>query len=213
MNTQKQTHIPPAAFHFLTNYYDWITELFGFGRKFKRRVLELLQAHDGQTILDVGLGTGTLLLLAAEMLPQSTLIGVDPDHNAVTIARKKLAPVASRVQLHEISAERLPFPDESIDLAVTTLVFHHLSRQAKRESMKEIYRVLKPNGRFLLVDFGKPMSSLSRILLYIGSFIDGRDNMKANLEGLLPMYLTETGFSVASIAKPYRGVQFLMARK
>ncbi|MDP1689565.1 MAG: methyltransferase domain-containing protein [bacterium] len=214
MDKQKQIqHIPPAAFNFMTNYYDTITEMFGFGKKLKRRVLEMLEAKDGETILDVGSGTGTFLAIASKALPHSKLIGVDPDRKALAIAREKLAGVESRVTLYEASAEELPVADKSIDICVSTLAFHHLPRLVKLKAIQEIHRVLKPDGKFILVDFGKPVSFLSRILLFVGGFIDGRDNLQANLEGVLPIYLQQVGFSVSEIAKPYRGIHFLMANK
>lgn len=210
---QEQPHIPPAAFNFMTNYYDALLELMGFGKSFKIKILDMLNAKDGETILDVGSGTGTLLLLASSALPHSKLIGVDPDRRALAIALSKFKGVTSQIILHETSAEKLPLQNESIDACVSTLAFHHLPRQIKLATIQEIYRALKPGGKFLLVDFGKPISFLSRILLFVGSFVDGRDNLRANLEGILPTYLEQTGFSVSEIAKPYHGIHFLLAKK
>lgn len=206
-------HVPPAAFRFMTGWYDALTETFGFGKKLKRRALDMLGAKDGDTILDVGCGTGTLLALAAEAFPHSRLIGVDPDRDALAIARRKLAGVGSRVRLEEASAEKLPLADMSVDACVSTLAFHHMPRLTKEKAIKEIYRTLKRGNAFLLADFGRPRSILSTVLLWIGSFVDGRENMQANLEGVLPRYLSESGFSVSEAAKPYRGVEFLLARK
>ena len=206
-------HIPPAAFDFMTKYYDTITEVFGFGKSFKRRIFDMLNAQDGETVLDIGAGTGTFLSIAAQELHKSRLIGVDPDRNALTIAKRKLASVGLRVLLYEASAEHLPLPDETVDACVSTLVFHHLPRLTKAKAIEEIYRVTKPGGRFLLVDFGKQASILGKILLFVGSFIDGRENVKANLEGIVPIYLQKAGFTVSEVAKPYRGVTFLLAQK
>lgn len=198
----------------MTSFYDSITGIFGFGKKFKRQVLEMLGAKDGETILDIGSGTGTLLMLAAESLPHSKLIGVDPDRKALTIARKKFGNVRSQIVLYEASAEHLPVADKSIDIGVSTLAFHHLPRPAKLKAIQEIARVLKPGGRFILVDFGKqPANSLAHILLFVGSLVDGRDNLEANLEGILPDYLEKEGFDVKEIRKPYHGVHFLMAKR
>lgn len=206
-------HIPPAAFDCMTKYYDAITELFGFGKNFKRRVLDMLEAKDGETLLDVGSGTGTLLACAARALPHSQLIGVDPDHGALAIAKRKVAPWGSRVTLHEASAENLPLADETVHVCVSTLAFHHMPQSTKIETIKEIRRVLKREGRFLLVDFGTPKSILSSVLLLIGSLVDGRENLRANLEGVLPVYLENAGFTVSEIREPYRGVRFLLAKK
>lgn len=213
MNKDEHVHIPPAAFPFMTRFYDSLLEVFGFGVAFKQRILDMLHPNDGDILLDIGVGTGTFLALAAAALPHSHIIGIDPDRGALAIAKQKLSRVRPDIDLYEAIAEQLPIADKSVDVVVSTLVFHHLSRSAKAQAIREVYRVIRPGGQFLLVDFGKPVSMLSRILLFIGSFIDGRDNVQANLEGVLETHLREAGFSMEEVAVPYHGVRFLMAKK
>jgi len=83
------------------------------------------------------------------------------------------------------------------------LVFHHLPTSAKKKTISEIHRVLKPDGKFFLVDFGKPASFLGKILLFAGSLVDGKETMKANMDGVLPLYLQESKFIVSEIADVY----------
>lgn len=102
------------------------------------------------SVLDVGCGTGRLLRAAAVRWPEAQLIGVDPAEGMVDIARA-LTPGAT---IHRGLAQSLPLPDASVDLVFSTLSFHHWGDQAA--GVREIARVLRPGGRFILVDFAAP---------------------------------------------------------
>lgn len=204
---------PALAFRTLTPLFDKASELLGFGNSFRKRVVDMAEIKDGERILDVGCGTGSLLIEIKNKYPKAEVVGIDPDPNILHIAHNKLEQAGVNAQLKQGVVQELPFPTSSFDLVTSTLVFHHLPTEVKRQAIKEIYRVLKENGRFLLADFGKPGTMLSYVLLNLGSIFDGRNNMRANLGGKLPSFLQEAGFQVTDLGRRYRGVQFLLARK
>lgn len=102
------------------------------------------------SVLDVGCGTGRLLRAAAVRWPNAQLIGVDPAEGMVDIARA-LTPGAT---IHRGLAQSLPLPDASVDLVLSTLSFHHWRDHAG--GVREIARVLRPGGHFILADFAPP---------------------------------------------------------
>jgi ubiquinone/menaquinone biosynthesis C-methylase UbiE len=102
------------------------------------------------SVLDVGCGTGKLLRRAATYWPQAHLIGIDPAHGMIEMA-KRLTPNAT---FSLGTAEALPLQDASVDLALSTSSFHHWQDQAT--GLHEIARVLRPGGYFLLVDVSFP---------------------------------------------------------
>ncbi len=106
--------------------------------------------HQPVSILDVGCGTGKLLRRARTYWPEAQLIGVDPANGMVEIA-KGLTPHAT---FFPSMAEALPLQDASVDLALSTISFHHWQDQAA--GIHEIARVLRPGGYFLLVDMSFP---------------------------------------------------------
>jgi ubiquinone/menaquinone biosynthesis C-methylase UbiE len=97
----------------------------------------------GKRVLDVGCGTGGLLLTLRDRYG-CRVAGVDPSSGMLAAAREKLGPSAD---LRAARAEQLPFPDGSFDGAIATLVAHHLDRA---RAFPEIRRVLVSGGRFLV---------------------------------------------------------------
>ena len=108
------------------------------------------------SVLDVGCGTGRLLRALARRWPHAQLLGVDPAQGMVEVARA-LTPGAT---IQRGLAESLPLPDASVDLVVSTLSFHHWGDQ--KMGAREIARVLRPGGHFLLADFAPP-TALARL--------------------------------------------------
>ncbi|GAC1450177.1 MAG: hypothetical protein PVSMB4_08870 [Ktedonobacterales bacterium] len=102
------------------------------------------------SVLDVGCGTGRLLRAAATRWPDAQLIGVDPAQGMVDGARQ-LTPGAT---IHRGLAESLPLPDASVELVVSTMSSHHWRDQAT--GIREIARVLRPGGHFILADVALP---------------------------------------------------------
>jgi ubiquinone/menaquinone biosynthesis C-methylase UbiE len=98
-------------------------------------------------IVDVGCGTGRLLRAATARWPEARLFGVDPAEQMLSVAAR-LNPHAT-FQL--APAETLPFSDQTAELVLSSLSFHHWSNQAK--GVHEVARVLRPGGFFCLADY------------------------------------------------------------
>jgi SAM-dependent methyltransferase len=144
--------------------------------------------------------------------PAAHYVGLDPDPRILAIARRGLSGLDQDLEVVNGYAQDLSFGDDRFDLVVSTLVFHHMPDRAKRAALREVTRVLRPTGRFLLVDFGQPATWMSRALLMIGSLFDGRRNMRANLAGELPVMLSDAELDVTELRPPFRGVRYLLAR-
>jgi ubiquinone/menaquinone biosynthesis C-methylase UbiE len=106
--------------------------------------------HQPESVLDVGCGTGRLLRRAYRYWPEAQLIGVDPAQGMIEKA-KLLTPNAT---FFTAMAESLPLQDNSVDLAISTTSFHHWQDQSA--GIREVARVLRPGGYFILVDASFP---------------------------------------------------------
>ena len=132
----------------------WVLTL-GRERRFRERIVQLARLGSGDSVLDVGCGTGTLAIAAkARAGSGGEVCGVDPSPEMVTRARRKAVKAGVEVRIETATAEGLPFLDGTFDLVLSTLMLHHLSEEGRQQAIQEIARVLRPGGRFLAVDIG-----------------------------------------------------------
>jgi ubiquinone/menaquinone biosynthesis C-methylase UbiE len=110
-------------------------------------------AHPGD-VLDIGCGTGRLLERAAAKWPDARLVGVDLSSQMIAEARRKY-PGASRFRFEVGDAAALPLEPDSVDLAFSTLSFHHWTDQPG--GVRQVARVLRPGGLFVLADIRPPL--------------------------------------------------------
>ena len=115
--------------------------------------------HD---VLDVGCGTGRLLESAAARWKDARLTGVDASAEMVTEARRKHE-ADSRFVFAQGDASQLPVDSDACDAVLSTLSFHHWGDQAA--GIREVARVLRPAGRFVLADVDAPFPSLLRSMM------------------------------------------------
>jgi FkbM family methyltransferase len=210
---ERQEGVPALSFAPLTPLYDVLTGAFGYGTSFTAKVLDAAAMEDGETLLDVGAGTGSLLLLAKQRYPRSQVIGIEPDPRMLQRAQAKIEQAKLAVELVGSSAEALPFPSASVDLAVSSLVFHHLPTAEKGLALAEIHRVLKLDGRLLLADFGPPDTIWLRVFFALVQAlrVPEAHTLRDNIDGNLLVLMQTAGFRVREVAPRYRGIRFFLA--
>jgi ubiquinone/menaquinone biosynthesis C-methylase UbiE len=128
----------------------------GRERSMRERMLDLARVAPGESVLDVGCGTGTLALAAKRRVGDSGSVdGIDASVEMIERARKKAKRAKSGAVFRTALAESLPFETSRFDVVLSTVMLHHLPRDVRARAMQEMRRVLKPGGRVLIVDFGK----------------------------------------------------------
>lgn len=127
-----------------------------------RQIVESLDLHGHERVLDVGCGRGFLLTAMARRLTTGKAVGVDiwlkrdqaGNHPIVTLANARLEGVLDRVEIKRNDIRRLHFDGDYFDAVVSALVLHNLATANERcQALREIVRVLKPGGRLALLDF------------------------------------------------------------
>lgn len=140
---------------------------FGQADRVRRRIAETY-IRPGVHVLDVGCGTGTMTLLAAEK--GATVVGFDVSPGMLAVAHRKIesAGLQDRIELHEMGVAGMDkLPPASFDLVVSTLVFSELSQAEREYALRHVVRVLKPGGRLAIADEVVPRSAWKRMLYHV----------------------------------------------
>ena len=141
---------------FLYDLFVWLVS-FGRERTYREKTLDLAKLESGESVLDIGCGTGTLAIAAKRRVgPAGTVNGVDASPEMLARAGRKANKAGAEVTFTKGIVEALPFLDGQFDAVVSTVMLHHLGRKARQQCVSEVRRVLKPGGRMLAVDFARP---------------------------------------------------------
>lgn len=151
--TEHRTYLPAMARPALLPLYDPVTRLVG-ARDAHWQLVAQAAVAPGATVLEIGAGTGNVLLLVKRAVPGATVIGLDPDPEALALARRKAVRAGLEVQLDEGFADRLPYPDGSIDRVLSSFMLHHLPAAERLPALREARRVLAPGGSLHVLDLG-----------------------------------------------------------
>lgn len=199
MSQANDGYIPALRYEWLTSLYDPVIRLTMREATFKAKLVEQARIEQGHRVLDLGCGTGTLLLLLRHAHPDVELIGLDIDPQVLNRAWAKLDKVGTYVRLDEGAAFALPYQDRSFDRALSSLLLHHLTRDNKQRTLQEVFRILRPGGELHVADFGQPHNrAMAAVSLIVRWFEEAADNVK----GLLPVLIREAGFDpVEEIAR------------
>jgi len=151
------------VFHSVAEKYDLMNDLMSVGihRLWKRFTLEIAGARYGQKVLDIAGGTGDLAAKFARKVGDGgQVILADINASMLEVGRDKLLNlgVVSNVDFVQADAERLPFADNSFDLV--TIAFGLRNVTNKDNALNSMFKVLKPGGKLLVLEFSKPTNNV-----------------------------------------------------
>jgi demethylmenaquinone methyltransferase / 2-methoxy-6-polyprenyl-1,4-benzoquinol methylase len=155
-NTSKKEQVA-RMFDNISRRYDFLNHFLSLGidRGWRKKAINLLRPLKPRQLLDVATGTGDFALQALELNPEK-ITGVDISDGMLQVGRKKIQDrnVADKIVLQLADSENLPFEENKFD-AVTVGFgvrnFEHLER-----GLEEIFRVLKPGGMAVILEFSRP---------------------------------------------------------
>lgn len=191
MDRNFNKYIPALSYEWFTPFYDPLMQLFMRESTFKRCLVEQAGIGKGSRLLDIGCGTATLTILIKKIHPEADVTGLDGDPEILQMARKKVTKASLDIKLDLGLSFELPYPDRSFDRVVSSLVFHHLTRENKARTFKEIFRILSPGGELHVADFGKPHNALMYLISLVFRHLE---ETRDNINGLLPGMFRKVGF-------------------
>jgi ubiquinone/menaquinone biosynthesis C-methylase UbiE len=197
MPTEPRGYLPALRFSALTRIYDPVVALTTREGRFKELLVEQAAPAPGQRFLDLGCGTGTLAIQVKQRVPRAEVVGLDADPEMLGRAKEKAERAGVELTLTEGFSNELPFEDASFDRVLSTLFFHHLDPEPKRQTAREIARVLRKGGELHVADWGRPSDPVMRAAFLGIRLLDGFSNTADNYRGALPAIFEEAGLEGA----------------
>jgi len=156
----KKVELVAEVFHSVAAKYDVMNDVLSMGihRIWKRFTIDCSGIRHGQKVLDLAGGTGDLTAKFSRIVgTEGHVVLADINDSMLKVGRSKLRDlgIEGNVEYVQANAEELPFPDNHFDLV--TIAFGLRNVTDKDKALASIYRVLKPGGRLLVLEFSKPL--------------------------------------------------------
>lgn len=186
-----QKYVPALGFRWLTPLYDALIDgPLSIGRMRRGLLAQMGDLRD-KRILDVGSGTGTMSVMIKQAHPSAQVVGLDGDPQILEIARAKARKLGIEIRFDQGMSFDLPYPNESFDIVLTSMMLHHLTRDDKQTTAREMYRVLRPGGQLFGADFAEPRSAFGKALRPLTRRFE---RVAENVDGFLPVMFENAGF-------------------
>lgn len=154
---EKQTRVN-QVFHSVASRYDLMNDLMSLGihRLWKRQALSHCQIRPSHHVLDLASGTGDFALLIAPLVPAGKVTLCDINNAMLAEAKKRLLDngIIQNTEIVQANAEVLPFHDNTFDRAIMAFGLRNVTH--KEKVLSSLYRVLKPGGRMVILEFSHP---------------------------------------------------------
>lgn len=141
----------------ISHRYDFLNHFLSLGidKIWRKKAISLLKANPPALLLDVATGTGDFALQALELNPKK-IVGIDISEGMLEAGRKKIRAksLENRIELKYADSENLPFAENSFD--AVTVAFGVRNFENLEKGLQEIFRVLKPGGRIIVLEFSQP---------------------------------------------------------
>ena len=150
--------------------YDSYMRKMTFGREhiLREMTVRLAQVKPGDSVLEVGCGTGTLTLAAKRQAgPSGKVFGIDIIPGMVELSQQKAKQANEDVTFQLGSIDNIPFPDNHFDVVMCSFMIFHMSEATRQKGIAEIFRVLKPQGKFLVLDLAFPPQPVQKAIARI----------------------------------------------
>lgn len=206
MSSAPEPYLPAAGRAWLTSSYDRVIALTMRERAWRPALVDAIERDlpPSGTVVEVGCGSGSLTVALAAARADANVFGVDGDPAILALARRKTG--AERVTWLDGLAQSFSLPTASADIALCSLLLHHLADDTKAAALKHIADVLTDTGVLYVADWGPPRGPATALGVRALQLIDGRAGPQSLLDGHLQTMLTAAGFTAPHRKAAHRTV-------
>lgn len=159
-NLSKKSQVE-EMFDSISPRYDLLNHLLSanIDKAWRKKAIKILSLHQPRTILDVATGTADFAIAATQLQPEK-ITGVDLSEGMLKVGKQKIQKLGHEhlIELLKADSESLPFKDNSFDAAIVGFGVRNFENLDK--GIEEIFRVLKPGGVFIVLEFSRPRGKL-----------------------------------------------------
>jgi ubiquinone/menaquinone biosynthesis C-methylase UbiE/protein-S-isoprenylcysteine O-methyltransferase Ste14 len=173
---------------------DILENLISFGhlQRILDATIDAARLSQGDRLLDVGCGTGKLAIQAATLADGHSVgaLGIDATPGMIALARENARLARSRAEFRVGVGEALPVADASFDAVTSSYFLHHLPSDVKRKAILEMWRALRPGGRLVITDYGRPTGMVGQVAAFPMRF-NFHEYVRGQLAGELEAIVAE----------------------
>ncbi len=178
----------------ISGKYDLLNRILSMGidQSWRKKVVKSVQNARPETILDIATGTGDLAIAMAKAT-NAKITGFDLSAGMLEVGRKKVKDesLENRIEMIQGDAENMPFEDNSFD--VITVAFGVRNFENLKKGLDDIYRVLKPGGKFLILEFSQPEAvPMKQLYTFYSRYILPRIGKKISKDQSAYTYLPDS---------------------
>ena len=213
---QDKTKLVNSVFDNVYKKYDLMNDLMSLGihRLWKKKLIDWMKPQPDNKIIDVASGTGDLAKIISEKTKnKNTIYCVEPNKKMFEKGKEKLK-LYKNINWKLASAERLPFKEKTFDFYTISYGIRNVSNI--NLCLKEAYRVLKPGGRFLCLEFSKVENEIlnlfykeySKLIPILGKFVIGKREPYDYLVSSINKFYNQNELSILMEKNKFSKVEF-----
>jgi demethylmenaquinone methyltransferase/2-methoxy-6-polyprenyl-1,4-benzoquinol methylase len=154
-------------FDHISHRYDLLNHLLSanIDKLWRKKSIKMLHKFQPCSILDIATGTGDFAIAAAKLNPEK-IVGIDLSEGMLKVGRQKIEKrgLSHLIELQKADSEALPFDNNTFDAAIVAFGVRNFENLEK--GLAEIYRVLRPGGAFIVLEFSLPKNKVFRNLYF-----------------------------------------------
>lgn len=186
---------PAASRPELSGQYDRLVRIFAREKAWRPAMVDRVTPRPGQTIVDIGCGTGTLAIALKRRCPDARIVAIDPDPEILAIARGKADGLDIEWTQGLASEDR--FAAGAVDATTCSLVLHQVPLETKREIVATMRRWCRPGGTIHITDYGRQRGAMRWLFRQTVQRGDGVEQTQPNADGILEELLAQPGLSLS----------------